>query len=92
MKAPIPPIKRNRSFESYRRACQKASDKLDLALDLISPDDLYDIDAEMRAAWKRREQPLVFIQQSFAEDIARQAGDQAYADAMEPIFDDGETD
>ena len=72
------------SFPAWKLACSAHAMKLLSLSDLWTEDDPYDLADAAQAAFDSHQSPRAFIEEMFAEDIARQEYDaQLAAEALE---------
>lgn len=65
-----------KSFNDWKSECVTASEELGLAVgDMWAEDDPYELAVVATAAFSAGQTPTSFVEETFAEDLARQAGD-----------------
>lgn len=71
-------------FRKWQEQCAKWAGKLVHLDDILAPDDPYELFEAMQAAFEVNQEPRSFIEEIFAEDLARQAyDDHLYAESLE---------
>lgn len=83
-----PAKKKAKTFEQWKKDCSKSAKRLVGIGDLLDDSDPYDVFRAMDEAFKKGQGPNDFIEEIFAEDLARQVYDEVLLE--ESLADDFE--